>query len=684
MRLSINKIRFRNFISFGSKWQELELQPVVNIILGRNGSGKSSLLETIPFALFGKTHNEVKKEELINWKNRKQTEVELYFSKGDNEYQVLRAIKPDKFEIYMNGNLIPQPSHVKYYQSTLEDIIGTNFQTFMSLIHSNINSRKSSPILAMNKPDKRKLMEKIFGLSTYSDLNEICNKKLASLETKIRESELNISHNIKSLSEAEERIKNIEKKLLIMRSSQTELNDTREKLSELNDSFDNKRFEKVCEEVEIITKHLDYSNYLNNKITTSKKIFKSKFKDISKRMELLPEIEITENAESLKKKHGEISIETKNLNVLIKETTHKHIEAESIFKIERERLKLLLNNKECPTCKQKVTDDLVGDIKNTVSSTLTSIDIFKETLMEYNKSLSDNEKVMDDLGKKISEIEEAEKNNLKRKVLKSDERRYKNTLKKLVLIGQKIELSMESNIKSIENIKTERDELNTIMNSITFMERDVKSLEDKVTLEDNTRKEFGAILTTDKKKSKEYTESNNTLQESIKNLNNMKDYINSIKVICKDENIKAYAISSILPFLVKRTNHYLSEIGRGFYLVLDKWLEPEIKGPGITKGSYGSLSGGESRSVDLSLQIAFLDIARIQAGVFPDILVFDELLDGSVDSESLERLTTIVAKKQEEDNSKVFIISHRNEVGEIKADNEYFMTKESGFSCLQV
>ena len=92
MRLEFDSVKFKNFLSFGSKWEELIFQHGINIILGPNGSGKSSCMETIPFALFGKTHKDIKKADLINWKNRKQLEVQLSFSKGDDHYKVIRAI----------------------------------------------------------------------------------------------------------------------------------------------------------------------------------------------------------------------------------------------------------------------------------------------------------------------------------------------------------------------------------------------------------------------------------------------------------------------------------------------------------------------------------------------------------------------------------------------------------------
>jgi Fe-S cluster assembly ATPase SufC len=76
-------------------------------------------------------------------------------------------------------------------------------------------------------------------------------------------------------------------------------------------------------------------------------------------------------------------------------------------------------------------------------------------------------------------------------------------------------------------------------------------------------------------------------------------------------------------------------------------------------------------------------VARIQAGVFPDILIYDELLDSSLDDDSLSVLLDIISRKQKEDDNKVYIISHRNEISEIEAANTIRVVKEGGYSkCL--
>jgi DNA repair exonuclease SbcCD ATPase subunit len=171
-------------------------------------------------------------------------------------------------------------------------------------------------------------------------------------------------------------------------------------------------------------------------------------------------------------------------------------------------------------------------------------------------------------------------------------------------------------------------------------------------------------------------------QSEVKKLETMKDYLDHIKFTLKDENVKQYAISAIVPFLQQQTNHYLAETGHNYYIELDNWLDGTIKGFGVGDCDFGNMSGGEGKSIDLSLKFAMMDVARRQAGSYLDVLVLDELLDSSIDSHGLEKVVDIINMKQREDDLKVFIVSHREEVASFGADRIYQVVKENGMSTI--
>jgi DNA repair exonuclease SbcCD ATPase subunit len=117
---------------------------------------------------------------------------------------------------------------------------------------------------------------------------------------------------------------------------------------------------------------------------------------------------------------------------------------------------------------------------------------------------------------------------------------------------------------------------------------------------------------------------------------------------------------------------------------IDKWLDIDIRGPGISNATYDSLSGGERRGIDLAIQLGFLDIARTQSGIFPDLLIFDELLDSSIDAQGIVEVLKIVRVKQNEANGKFFIISHRSEIDNDLIDHRYHVIKENGYSRIEI
>lgn len=113
-------------------------------------------------------------------------------------------------------------------------------------------------------------------------------------------------------------------------------------------------------------------------------------------------------------------------------------------------------------------------------------------------------------------------------------------------------------------------------------------------------------------------------------------------------------------------------------------MEIEIGGPGIGDASLNSMSGGEVKSIDLAIKFALMDIAKMQAASYPDILILDEILDSSIDKEGLTEIINIVRYKMSKDDLKVFLISHREEMQDMsQIDKTFTINKQSGISKLE-
>ena len=191
-KLEIDKIEFKNFMSYGNTWQTIDIKKGITVITGEdlntsrsNGSGKSSLLETISFGFYGKTIKSIKKEKIVNWFNNSGCEVKLHTHKGNDTYLFHRGIKPNKFVVYKNGEKIPKLSSVKLYQSMIEeDVLGIDFKTFKELVYFSPNN--SISLLEAKKEQKRQFIESLFDLKVYSEMNKKINEKTASIKQSIQ------------------------------------------------------------------------------------------------------------------------------------------------------------------------------------------------------------------------------------------------------------------------------------------------------------------------------------------------------------------------------------------------------------------------------------------------------------------------------------------------------------------
>jgi hypothetical protein len=401
--------------------------------------------------------------------------------------------------------------------------------------------------------------------------------------------------------------------------------------------------------------------------------------------------------------------ELKNLTNIVKSKNRDLVEAKegrasanTNLKITTDNINTLVENDTCPLCGSNIKDndvlDTLGADKKEYEDNVSKINTIINELSESIGKIDDNIKKYNDEHKGLLGIK-VNLNSLRDKIQNIDD--LKGKLSKLKGVEDEIDKN-NIQLKELEQIKSESDLDNTIkdgtdkeryiVNKIddlqrtyklfSTLNRDIESLTQIIAQETKSRSDVQSMIDENTNKLKQYRVERTSKQSIIKKTNTMTDYLEMVKYICKDENIKQYAISNNMPYLNKQTNEYLSKCGMGYYIKLDNWMEEEILGPGISNCSYKSLSGAETKSLDLAIQFSFLDIARLQAGVFPDILLLDELLDSSVDGIGLEDILNMVKIRQYEDKSKVFLITHRQEIDDIEVDNTYLVEKRDGFSYL--
>lgn len=191
MKLVFEKIKYQNLMSVGQKPVEIQLDEFhKTLITGKNGGGKSTLLEAVFFALFGTPFRKIKKGQLVNTQNKKKCLIELWFSYGKDSYYIKRGIKPNVFEVTKNDQLWDESSSVSDFQTRLEEQLKISPIAFKQVVV--LGTAGYVPFMELSTPNRRKLVEELLEvaiLGNMADLNKSSVKALTQemsiLETKI-------------------------------------------------------------------------------------------------------------------------------------------------------------------------------------------------------------------------------------------------------------------------------------------------------------------------------------------------------------------------------------------------------------------------------------------------------------------------------------------------------------------
>jgi DNA repair exonuclease SbcCD ATPase subunit len=184
------KIKFKNFLSYGNHNTEIDFQKSkTTLVVGKNGHGKSTFLDALTFALFGKSFRGINKPQLVNSINDKDCLVELDFKVGTTSYKISRGIKPNIFKIYRNGSLIDQNSSAVDQQKWFEQtILKMNYKSFTQIVI--IGSSNFVPFMQLSPAHRREVIEDLLDIKIFSSMNNIIRDKIKILKDEIKTFEL--------------------------------------------------------------------------------------------------------------------------------------------------------------------------------------------------------------------------------------------------------------------------------------------------------------------------------------------------------------------------------------------------------------------------------------------------------------------------------------------------------------
>jgi len=297
--ITFETIRWKNFLSTGDQWTELELnESQSTLIVGTNGAGKSTMLDALCFALFNKPFRKITKGQLVNSINEKGTKVEVTFSIGNDDYRVFRGIKPNVFELYRNNKLVDQDAAQKDTQKYLEQsILKLNFKSFTQVVI--LGSSTFVPFMQLSASHRREVIEDLLDINIFSNMNSLLKDRVRTAVGQSKDCEHMVGI-------AEERV--VSQRKLI--ESLQEVNKTRQQ-----------------EKQERITKNLDRIK--------EEKTNKEKY------------------VEELSNLEGALDGD-EDQKTLLNELRQSQSDINSELKVAAKELKFFKAHDECPTCSQQI------------------------------------------------------------------------------------------------------------------------------------------------------------------------------------------------------------------------------------------------------------------------------------------------------------------------------------------
>ncbi len=243
-------VRWKNLLSTGNQFTEIQLdRNPTTLIIGENGSGKSTILDALCFGLFGKPFRNINKPQLLNSVNMAGCEVEIEFEIGSKNIKVMRGIKPNVFEIYINGKMYNQDANVRDYQKYLEQqILKLNYRSFTQVVI--LGSSTFIPFMQLKAKQRREVVEDILDIQIFSLMNMLLKQKLKTITEDQREAKYSVELTTEKITLQNKYIDDVKKnknklikeKTKIVTGNEEEISNRQEKIGELKQSNDDLAF----------------------------------------------------------------------------------------------------------------------------------------------------------------------------------------------------------------------------------------------------------------------------------------------------------------------------------------------------------------------------------------------------------------------------------------------------------
>ena len=260
--IHFEKVRWKNFLSTGNYFLEVQLdRNPTTLIVGENGSGKSTVLDALCFVLFNRPFRQINKSQLINSINLGGSIVEIEFTIQKNKFKIIRGMKPTVFEIYCNGKMLNQDANSVDYQKILEQqILKLNYRSFTQVVI--LGSSTFVPFMQLRSRDRREVVEEILDIKIFSLMNFLLKHKNKEVGEELNTLEYELKLTNEKITMQEQYIQSLKKnKDKIIEEKEHLIFDSNRVLLDEQEKSD-----KISNEIESAQPELDKKDKLLNTI----------------------------------------------------------------------------------------------------------------------------------------------------------------------------------------------------------------------------------------------------------------------------------------------------------------------------------------------------------------------------------------------------------------------------------
>jgi len=683
MEIIFKKVIFKNLLSYGDEEQVFVFKNGLDLVTAGNGKGKSAIIESIFYGLFGVPYRKIKNGSLINDINNKKLLIKIYFNIEDNEYEIHRGQKPNIFIIYKNGIEIPQMASVKEYQEFLKvDILKLNETVFRQLISVSANMTSSKPFMDLTQKEKESIFQVITDTSIFSQMDKKIKEKQSELKDVIKNYEYKIDILQKSINsqkimieEAKKQNEDFEKhhKNNIIQTEKS-INDAENNVKKYEKGIKKLKELKVLYDEEI--KNLEYKeNILQDLNDKAKKVVEENLLKAQNDFNIFIDKNQSDFYNFVYKEEEELKENRERINIIKENLLNINYKLDNIISAKKSSIK-------CTKCN---TTNYISSID---PSELEKEEIYKKEIELLEQDMDNLILLNDNLQKEIPIIKAKKKSEFE-KLIEEKKKEYRDVQSRLK--------SEEDNYKKEERIKLQ-EEINNIKAIIEkYKEKLLKSKHIKDTLDENKSlvsfykdklnelNNIKLIKIDDSSLSQKEEELTNLKEEYVLSKKTYQDYthLNSIIMGKGENNLKSQVILKTIPFLNKGINYFLEHFSLSDYnFILNEHFKETIISR--DKGSeFNALSNGQKMRISFSILFSFLKLIEKKGGISTNILFLDESLDSSLDDIGRDEMLSLL--NNEFNNKDVIIISHNEAVkNKIEVFNRFIEIKKDKFSKLSI